>query len=539
MSYYGSWKIDDTLTFSVNTHNASTGAATDADGVPTYRVYEDETATPILTGSMALLDTANTDGFYSEQLTLSAANGLEKGKSYNVYISATVSSVTGTLSHTFQIEAEVDANVVSDKAGYSADMTSISGDSVAADNAESFFDGTGYAGTGNTIPTVTTLTGHTAQTGDTYALANGATGFTAIDTVVDAIKVVTDALPTTKLAAYFAMLRSGTAQAGASTTITLDAGASSLNGFYENYLIGITSGTGSGQTPRLITGYVGATKVATVSNLWATTPDNTSVFLMIPWGRVTVGRFTPTSITTAAFAAGAINAAAIATDAITAAKIAPDAIGASELATGAVNEIRDAILSDSTPFPGASITEVRLAELGSANLPADVDTLKTGVTVTGHTPQTGDTFALANGAAGFVAIDTVVDGIQTDLDNATDGLGAIKADTAATLIDTADMQPKIGTPAADLSADIAENQTDLNTIITNVAALWTTALTESYAADGVAPTPAQALFLIQQMLTEFAIAGTTWTTKKIDGSTSAATFTLDDATTPTSITRAT
>ena len=34
----------------------------------------------------------------------------------------------------------------------------ISADGPAADNAEAFFDGTGYAGTGNTIPTVTTLT---------------------------------------------------------------------------------------------------------------------------------------------------------------------------------------------------------------------------------------------------------------------------------------------------------------------------------------------------------------------------------------------
>lgn len=35
--------------------------------------------------------------------------------------------------------------------------TQISGDATAADNAESFFDGTGYAGTNNVIPTVTTL----------------------------------------------------------------------------------------------------------------------------------------------------------------------------------------------------------------------------------------------------------------------------------------------------------------------------------------------------------------------------------------------
>lgn len=102
--YLGTWQIDDLLTFPANTHTASTGAATDADSVPTYRVYEDETTTPILTGSMAKLDDANTTGFYSEQITLSAANGFEVGKCYTVYVSATVSSVTGTLSHTFQVE---------------------------------------------------------------------------------------------------------------------------------------------------------------------------------------------------------------------------------------------------------------------------------------------------------------------------------------------------------------------------------------------------------------------------------------------------
>lgn len=111
--YLGSWKIDDYLTFCCNTHDPDTGVATDADSVPSYRVYEDETGTAILTGSMALLDSSNTTGFYSEQIQLTAANGFEKGKCYTIYISATVDSDTGTMHHTFQIEAEVDANTVS------------------------------------------------------------------------------------------------------------------------------------------------------------------------------------------------------------------------------------------------------------------------------------------------------------------------------------------------------------------------------------------------------------------------------------------
>ena len=47
---------------------------------------------------------------------------------------------------------------------------------------------------GSVTGAVGSVTGHTNQTGDTFALANGATGFAAIDTVVDAIKVATDKL---------------------------------------------------------------------------------------------------------------------------------------------------------------------------------------------------------------------------------------------------------------------------------------------------------------------------------------------------------
>jgi hypothetical protein len=57
-----------------------------------------------------------------------------------------------------------------------ADVTAISGDSTAADNAESFFDGTGYAGTNNVIPNVTlvaTTTTNTDMRGtDSAALAS-------------------------------------------------------------------------------------------------------------------------------------------------------------------------------------------------------------------------------------------------------------------------------------------------------------------------------------------------------------------------------
>jgi hypothetical protein len=80
----------------VLTKNA-TGELADADAVPAYRVYEAETATAILTGSMATLDTDNTTGFYAESIACTTANGFEVGKSYNIYISYAVSG-TGSKS---------------------------------------------------------------------------------------------------------------------------------------------------------------------------------------------------------------------------------------------------------------------------------------------------------------------------------------------------------------------------------------------------------------------------------------------------------
>jgi hypothetical protein len=69
-------------------------------------------------------------------------------------------------------------------------------------------------------------------------------------------------------------------------------------------------------------------------------------------------------------------------------------------------------------------------------------------------------------------------------------------------------------------------------------AMWTTAQTESYASDGAAATPAQLLYMILCSVSEFSISGTTITGKKLDGSTTAMTWTISDASNPTSRTRA-
>jgi hypothetical protein len=80
-------------------------------------------------------------------------------------------------------------------------------------------------------------------------------------------------------------IRTGTAQAGGNSTITLDSGASSTNNFYQNQIVVILSGTGSGQSA-LIASYVGSTKVATINGTWATNPDSTSVFALQAFGSI-------------------------------------------------------------------------------------------------------------------------------------------------------------------------------------------------------------------------------------------------------------
>jgi hypothetical protein len=91
------------LTFTVTTHDPATAAVTDAAAVPEYFVYEDETGASILNGTMTILDNANTTGFYSELIACTAANGFEAGRSYNIYIEATVNGVAGAISYGFRV----------------------------------------------------------------------------------------------------------------------------------------------------------------------------------------------------------------------------------------------------------------------------------------------------------------------------------------------------------------------------------------------------------------------------------------------------
>lgn len=151
---------------------------------------------------------------------------------------------------------------------------------------------------------------------------------------------------------------------------------------------------------------------------------------------------------------------------------------------------------------------------------------------------------------------TQISGDATAADNleaALDGTGGVTVTAALTGNITGNLSGSVGSVTGNVGGNVAGSVGSVTAEVTPTAAsktgyrlsatgvgdILTTALTEAYAADGAAPTLTQALYGILQFLTERAIVTTTLTVNKLDGTTAAMTFTLNDATNPTSITRAT
>ncbi len=103
----------------------------------------------------------------------------------------TVKTATDVETDTQDIQSRLPA-ALTGAGNIKADALALSGDTTAADNAESFFDGTGYAGTNNVIPLVTTTTTATNLTTN-----NDKTGYGLSSAAVQAIwDALTSALTT-------------------------------------------------------------------------------------------------------------------------------------------------------------------------------------------------------------------------------------------------------------------------------------------------------------------------------------------------------
>lgn len=199
--------------------------------------------------------------------------------------------------------------------------------------------------------------------------------------------------------------RYGTAQAGSSTTVTLDAGASALDDSYVGDSIALEAGTGA-PALRQITGYVGSTKVATVHRAWGTAPDNTSVFTirkhvgptLTAAGAVQVGDKTGFSLSALP---------AITTDWLTAAGVSAAA------ATKIANAVEAEIISESD-------SELVLeAIVNKINAMTDLDALSLSAIaaavrdVSNASPAAGSVGALLNLLS--TKIDTVDDFLDTEM----------------------------------------------------------------------------------------------------------------------------
>lgn len=101
---------------------------------------------------MTLMAYGSTQGYWQSVLIDSVS-----GDTYTIN-AWPLATPSGTITYYVQGTPSGSPNLLPD-----VNVLQISGDATAANNCESFFDGTGYAGTGNTIPNVTTVNGLAAN----------------------------------------------------------------------------------------------------------------------------------------------------------------------------------------------------------------------------------------------------------------------------------------------------------------------------------------------------------------------------------------
>jgi hypothetical protein len=200
----------------------------------------------------------------------------------------------------------------------------------------------------------------------------------------------------------------------------------------------------------------------------------------------------------------------LADSAITTAKIQDGAFTAAKFASGAFDAVWSVAARSLTTF---------------GTLAADVWAVAT------RTLSAGTNIVLAKGTGVTGFNDLSAAQVNAEVDTAlTDYDGPTYAELTAALATADD---------ATLAAIAALNNLSSTEVGDAVDAKLDAILPDSVPADGTRPSVKQALYVITQFLTERSVSGTTLTVRKPDGSTALMTFTLSDATHPTSITRAT
>jgi hypothetical protein len=292
----------------------------------------------------------------------------------------TVKTATDVETDTADIQSRLPA-ALTGGGNIKADALAISGDTVAADNLEAAADGTGFNLGGGSVVAASVTGAVGSVTGNVGGnVAGSVASVTARVTAnTDQIEGVdaTDQLRD----ANVAIVRRNTAQAGAAGTITLDASASATDDLYNDLLVLITGGTGAGQA-RLISDYVGSTKVASVVPNWVTNPSSDSVFVILAGGRADLALWLGSAPN--ALQSGRVDSyiGAVAAGVIAAASFAAGALDAvwsttTRLLTAGTNIVL-AKGTGVTGFNDLDAAGVRSAVgLASANLDTQIDALPT------------------------------------------------------------------------------------------------------------------------------------------------------------------
>ena len=494
--------VEMTLTFTAWDAGSSAPKTGDS-GNFTLRWVKDGTASAP-TNSAAELDATNCPGIYTLVITSTEADatlGCLAGKSSTADV-----SLIPTLIQFERLPnaapggsggvptADGSNHVAGVAATVSADVVSVSGDGTAADNLEADYDGTGYNKSASTIGTTTANTDMRGT--DSALLAASAPGNFADLAITASTGKVT--------------VGTNDDKTGYSVTGTVSADVVSLSGdsTAADNLEADYDGNGYNKSASTIGTVTTNTDMRGTDSamLAASAPSNfADLSITASTGKVTVGT---NDDKTGYRISGTVSAdvVSLSGDTVAADNLEADYDGsgynksASTLGTTTTNtDMRgtdSAFLAASAPsnFGDLEIT----ASTGRVTVGTNSD--KTGYSISG-TLQTLDALNNFDPAADTVANVTTAGTVTNGVTVSTISDGAIGADA--------------------------------------VADIWsTTALAESYASDGSTGTGAQLLYQIQQALTEFAISSTTVTVKKLDGSTTASTYTLDDASSPTSRTRA-
>ena len=186
--------------------------------------------------------------------------------------------------------------------------------------------------------------------------------------------------------------------------------------------------------------------------------------------------------------------------------------------------------------PEVDLTHVAGATTNVSTLATNVDAILTDTA--DMQPKLG-TPAGASISADILVIDNFVDGLESTIGAAGAGLTAIPWNAAWDAEVESEVDDALGGGTGTALTAIPWNAAWDAEVQSEVTDALTAALTESYATDGSTFSVAQALYMMWAFIGEKEISGTTLTANKLDGTTAAMTFTLDDATSPTSITRAT